>query len=99
MLIYRHTHKSFGETVEFKLYLLSLNFYFVIKESDFFIILQILHKLPCCRGKTLFPDEHISAPPIFSNADCESDFKICLLEKNIEQMKIYEIFTLRAPVF
>lgn len=35
----------------------------------------------------------------FFRTDCEFDFKICPLEKNIEQMKIYEIFTLRAPVF
>lgn len=35
----------------------------------------------------------------FFSADCEFDFKICRLEENIEQMKIYEIFTLRAPVF
>lgn len=46
----------------------------------------------------MFPDEHISASPFFS-ADCEFDFEICSLEENIERMKIYEIFTLRAPVF
>jgi len=84
---------------EFKLRLLSLNFYFVVEESDFFI-LQILHKPPHGRRRTLFPDEHISASPIFFSADCESDFKIFpVREKNIEQMKIYEIFTLKAPVF
>lgn len=60
------------------------------------VVSRILLKLRCCREKTLFPDEHISASSIFISADCESDFKICWLKENIEQTEIYAIFMLSS---